>query len=952
MAAYFSSEKMLLTAVLAALSPAYVCAQTQSAAVQTADADTGAAQSGAETELETVNVSGRRKINRRQNDVTGLGKIAKDYRTISKEQVLGIRDLVRYDPGVSVVEQNRGGSAGYAIRGVDKNRVAVTVDGIMQAQSYVMQGQRGGGGSMNEIENENVTAVEISKGGASAEFGSGALGGAVAFRTKEAEDILLDGRRAGLATKNAYSSKNSQQTHSVGFAGRRGGWEGLVQYTYKTGKETAPHKDLDKIRYDVRRLGAYLNEYDLRYAPGQTVPQTYFLIEDECPGLDCVPNVRAKVTQPGFRQPSSRQEPYTPEENAQIQQSLHPVERMGAKAYSGSARVLPDPMEYKTGSWLAKLGYRFNAEHRLQAVAEHTVQDYDIRDMSLPAYYLPQERGLFTGNGIYRKGGSIADGVNIQIGPITQEGVPSAYKDIGLKWSRTRFYDEKHTKKRLGIGYVYTPQASPWADKVSLSYDYQGIDLDSLMTAARCAVYPAVDKNCRPSVDKPGSYFQSERSIYGEKHHLLRFSLDKKFELGGSRHDLRVDLGADNATSTLDRSDYFDEYVVQDWQNIGGSGSRDDPYIYRLKHTALIHDEQCRYASSAFRDCARRLIKGKNRYVSLRNLVKINPYLDIGVGVRYDSNRFSTEDSWSSVKNYRNVSWNGGIVFKPTETVSLLYKASTGFRVPSYQEMFGWRVPGFEKGRDEKAHFKSDLRPEKALNQEIGFVLDGTAGRLEASYFRNDYTGLIALAEGKRASPADTRSKLGYYNAQDVKLAGVNIQAKLYWNALSGFFPEGLYSGLAYGRIKPRSVSDTQDFAWVRSHLLDAVQPQRYVLSVGYDHPEDKWGIKTLLTYSKGKNPRELLGKYTNSLGETYTANATTQTTGSWKTVDVIGYLKFKKQMNLGFGVYNLFNYRYLTWESVRQTAAGAINRPEQVGNYARYAAPGRNFTVSLQMKF
>lgn len=68
---------------------------------------------------------------------------------MDKELVLGIRDLTRYDPGISVVEQGRGATSGYAMRGVDKNRVAIVVDGLSQAQSYhALQTQAGAVPSM------------------------------------------------------------------------------------------------------------------------------------------------------------------------------------------------------------------------------------------------------------------------------------------------------------------------------------------------------------------------------------------------------------------------------------------------------------------------------------------------------------------------------------------------------------------------------------------------------------------------------------------------------------------------------------------------------------------------------------------------------------------------------------------------------------------------------------
>ncbi|WP_371729249.1 TonB-dependent receptor plug domain-containing protein, partial [Haemophilus influenzae] len=123
-----------------------------------------------------------KKNARKANEVTGLGKVVKTAETINKEQVLNIRDLTRYDPGIAVVEQGRGASSGYSIRGMDKNRVAVLVDGINQAQHYALQGPVAGknyaaGGAINEIEYENVRSVEISKGANSSEYGSGALSG-------------------------------------------------------------------------------------------------------------------------------------------------------------------------------------------------------------------------------------------------------------------------------------------------------------------------------------------------------------------------------------------------------------------------------------------------------------------------------------------------------------------------------------------------------------------------------------------------------------------------------------------------------------------------------------------------------------------------------------------------------------------------------------------------------
>ncbi|MDK4539428.1 TonB-dependent receptor plug domain-containing protein, partial [Kingella kingae] len=117
--------------------------------------------------LENIKVTAKKQKHRRENEVTGLGKLVKTAESISKEQVLGIRDLTRYDPGITVVEQGRGASSGYSVRGMDRNRVALVVDGLPQAQSYIVQAPMStnkfaGSGAINEIEYENVKSIEIS----------------------------------------------------------------------------------------------------------------------------------------------------------------------------------------------------------------------------------------------------------------------------------------------------------------------------------------------------------------------------------------------------------------------------------------------------------------------------------------------------------------------------------------------------------------------------------------------------------------------------------------------------------------------------------------------------------------------------------------------------------------------------------------------------------------------
>lgn len=93
---------------------------------------------------------------------------------------------------------------------------------------------------------------------------------------------------------------------------------------------------------------------------------------------------------------------------------------------------------------------------------------------------------------------------------------------MGAEYGTGVFYDETHTKSRYGLEYVYTnADKDTWADYARLSYDRQGIGLDNHFQQTHCSA-DGSDKYCRPSADKPSSYYKSDRVIYGESHRLLQ----------------------------------------------------------------------------------------------------------------------------------------------------------------------------------------------------------------------------------------------------------------------------------------------------------------------------------------------------------------------------------------------------------------------------------------------
>ncbi|HHE8887068.1 TPA: TonB-dependent receptor, partial [Haemophilus influenzae] len=188
-----------------------------------------------------INVSGSSEnINIKEKKV---GETQISAKKLAKQQASDSRDLVRYETGITVVETGRTGASGYAVRGVDENRVGIMVDGLRQAETLSSQGFKelfeGYGNfnnTRNSIEIENVKTATITKGADSLKSGSGALGGSVIFETKDARDYLLD-KDYYLSYKRGYQTMNNQNLKTLTLAGRSKKFDILVVDTKRDGHE-------------------------------------------------------------------------------------------------------------------------------------------------------------------------------------------------------------------------------------------------------------------------------------------------------------------------------------------------------------------------------------------------------------------------------------------------------------------------------------------------------------------------------------------------------------------------------------------------------------------------------------------------------------------------------------------------------------------------------------------
>jgi hemoglobin/transferrin/lactoferrin receptor protein len=161
----------------------------------------------------------------------------KDAEEIERELAADIKDLVRYEPGISVSNSPaRFGQAGFNIRGIEGNRVLMRVGGVRMSDAFAI-------GSFSDarrnlVDLDVVRAVEIVRGPASALYGSDAIGGVVSFILKDAADFLAPDESFDVAANTRYRSADDGWSANARLATASDAFSALVLYGRDEGHET------------------------------------------------------------------------------------------------------------------------------------------------------------------------------------------------------------------------------------------------------------------------------------------------------------------------------------------------------------------------------------------------------------------------------------------------------------------------------------------------------------------------------------------------------------------------------------------------------------------------------------------------------------------------------------------------------------------------------------------
>ncbi|TRX72933.1 TonB-dependent hemoglobin/transferrin/lactoferrin family receptor [Pseudomonas mangiferae] len=237
------------------------------------------------TQFDTVTVTATR------NEQT-LGEVpstvsVQNEREIDQKNVKDIKDLVRYEPGVSVGGTgSRFGLSGFTIRGIGGNRVLTQVDGVNTPDAFSFGGFLSA--QRNYVDPDTLKQVEIIRGPASSLYGSDAIGGAVSFLTKDAADYLDEGDDAYARLKTGYDGADDSWLRSATLAGRQGTLDGLLHIGRRSGQALDTQGDrggIDSTREKANPVDYttdnLLAKIGWDYADGDRLQLTYERYQDD-----------------------------------------------------------------------------------------------------------------------------------------------------------------------------------------------------------------------------------------------------------------------------------------------------------------------------------------------------------------------------------------------------------------------------------------------------------------------------------------------------------------------------------------------------------------------------------------------------------------------------------------------------------------------------------------------
>lgn len=175
-------------------------------------------------------------------------------------QASNIAEVLENLAGVDTAGGPRANAQSVVIRGIGGSRVLYTVDGSRQSFE-------GGHRGRFVLDPSLIKRVDMLRGPASAQYGSGAIGGVLAVHTRNADELLADSENLGGTLKSGYESAGNQWSNSVmGYASL--GSAGVIAQRsrqensdYRDGSDQGIEHTADKLDSQLLKISFELAEH-------------------------------------------------------------------------------------------------------------------------------------------------------------------------------------------------------------------------------------------------------------------------------------------------------------------------------------------------------------------------------------------------------------------------------------------------------------------------------------------------------------------------------------------------------------------------------------------------------------------------------------------------------------------------------------------------------------------
>ena len=376
-----------------------------------------------------------------------------------------------------------------------------------------------------------------------------------------------------------------------------------------------------------------------------------------------------------------------------------------------------------------------------------------------------------------------------------------------------------------------------------------------------------------------------------------------------------------------------------------------------------------------------RPVKTRIYGASLKDQITWNPRFESGwrptfsanIGTRYDYAKLSPkalnaacskaclaegEPAQSSFSN-----WSGflGLDAQTTDTWKFGYQLSTGYRIPTATELYFSFTNAYGTWKSNPG-----LKSERSINHTVFAKAQNEKGIFDVSLYQTRYRDFLfeqeSIIEQTQYGRTYQTPVQQMVNVDNARVHGVEVKGSLNLDTIFPI-PQGFKLHAALGYSKGKLSNSTS---------LLSIQPIKAVLGLDYEDPNGKWGIFSRLTYLGSKKAKDaktleikdrcVAWEYDDWTGEDQCSKKELyQSVENYKylnkstyLVDLFGFYKIKEAIILRAGVYNLFDKKYHTWDSLRGiNAHSTTNNIDRNGvGLERFYAPGRNFSASVEIRF